>query len=103
MAHGIIDVVLADDAYNADALALRGDILVHEGRYRAGMREARKALATDKDHGDALEVLADAHVALGQWHDLAQVAEQLITVRSEDRDLARAREYRIRALRELGR
>ncbi len=102
-AHRIIDAVLARDRRNVEALALRGDILVHECRYDGALAAARRALALDRDDEDAMEVLADACEGLGQWARLLRAAEALATKWTEPREARWALLYRARARVELGR
>ena len=77
-AHAINDTILAAEPRHAEALALRGDIQVHEERFAEALATARQALAIDGDSRDATIVLADAFEGLRQWGDLLAVADRLI-------------------------
>jgi tetratricopeptide (TPR) repeat protein len=81
--------VLADEPAHAEALTLRGDILVHQGRHAEALAVADGVLGAHPEHADAWEVAADALEGLARWAELRAAADRLV-------DLHRAADERWR-------
>jgi hypothetical protein len=59
LANAIIDIVLACDCHNVEALTLKGDILEHEERHGQALQMAMQALATSAKFQTILSVVTD--------------------------------------------
>ena len=102
LANNILDLVLADNSCVIEALTLKGDILIHEGKHEKALQIAQESLGIDDDNADAMEVAADAYLGLGMWMELATIAEKLLKKNTNNWEFARAMAHRARARMELG-
>lgn len=78
IARAILAGVLAAQPDHLVALALEGDIDVHEGAFERAETIARRVLALDPTHDHAWEVLVDALQGQARWTEVVEAASQAI-------------------------
>jgi tetratricopeptide (TPR) repeat protein len=77
-------LVLTEEPGHVEALTLRADIYVHQGRDSDALEIAREVLAKAPDHTDAWEVVADACEALERWEEMHAAASRMLTLYDSD-------------------
>lgn len=79
----LIDEVLARDGDDADARALRGQILIaipDEELFAQGVNELERALAIDPDNAEALLFRGAIHRNLGELEEALELYERLLAI-----------------------
>lgn len=78
-------VVLSEEPGRVDALTLRADIYVHQGRDAEALELARGVLARVPEHAEAWEVVADACEALERWEEMHAAASRMVALYATER------------------
>lgn len=84
-AHRCLDTVLAEEPGHVEALTMRADILVHEGREAEALAIVLAQLERVPDDADVWEVAADAYEGLERWTDARAAATRLVALHASDR------------------
>jgi tetratricopeptide (TPR) repeat protein len=79
-----ITVVLNEEPANHEALTLRADIYVHQGRFGAALTIVQRVLSEDSSRSDAWCVLVDGYEGLEQWDSVIDAATQMAAVFAQD-------------------
>ena len=99
----IIDLVLADDMENLDAITLKADIFEHQGSYAQARKLAEFVVGRDETCENAWRVLADIYEATEEWRWLVKATTHLLDAgRLAKLPMAGKLLARARALLELG-